>query len=241
MIAPGASGTVGVRVYAGPQEQDKLKAVAPGPRSRRRLRLAHGDCRAAVLGAGMAARLARQLGPGDHRCSPCSSSSSSFRSRRRVTSRWRRMKLVTPRLTKTARAVRQRSREAEPGDDGAVQDGEDQPARRLPADRGADPGVHRALLGAARARRTASRALLRLDQGPLGAGSVLHPARDHDGLDDHPDQDEPDAARSGAGEGDDDHAVRVRRDVLLLSRRAWCSTGSSTMSCRSRSNGRSPA
>ncbi len=29
-IAPGASGTVGVRVYAGPEEQDKLKAVAPG-------------------------------------------------------------------------------------------------------------------------------------------------------------------------------------------------------------------
>jgi YidC/Oxa1 family membrane protein insertase len=29
-IAPGATGTVGVRIYAGPQEQDKLKAVAPG-------------------------------------------------------------------------------------------------------------------------------------------------------------------------------------------------------------------
>jgi YidC/Oxa1 family membrane protein insertase len=29
-IAPGATGTAGVRIYAGPQEQDKLKAVAPG-------------------------------------------------------------------------------------------------------------------------------------------------------------------------------------------------------------------
>ncbi|HSD41879.1 MAG TPA: membrane protein insertase YidC [Burkholderiales bacterium] len=29
-IAPGATGTVGVRIYAGPEEQDKLKAVAPG-------------------------------------------------------------------------------------------------------------------------------------------------------------------------------------------------------------------
>ena len=29
-IAPGATGTVGVRVYAGPQEQEKLKEVAPG-------------------------------------------------------------------------------------------------------------------------------------------------------------------------------------------------------------------
>jgi YidC/Oxa1 family membrane protein insertase len=29
-IAPGATGTLGVRVYAGPEEQDKLKAVAPG-------------------------------------------------------------------------------------------------------------------------------------------------------------------------------------------------------------------
>ncbi len=29
-IAPGATGTVGARVYAGPQEQEKLKSVAPG-------------------------------------------------------------------------------------------------------------------------------------------------------------------------------------------------------------------
>jgi YidC/Oxa1 family membrane protein insertase len=39
--------------------------------------------------------------------------------------------------------------------DGAVQEGEDQPARRLPADSGADPGVHCAVLGVARERGTA--------------------------------------------------------------------------------------
>ena len=41
-----------------------------------------------------------------------------------------------------------------------VQEGEDQPARRLPADRGADPGVLRALQGAVRDGRDAPRAKL---------------------------------------------------------------------------------
>ena len=48
-----------------------------------------------------------------------------------------------------------RSREARPGDDGAVPAREGQSGRRLPADADPDPGVLRVLLGAARERRDA--------------------------------------------------------------------------------------
>src|SRR5207237_41070 len=85
-----------------------------------------------------------------------------------------------------------------------------------PADPGADPGVHRALLGALRKRRVAPRAVLSLGQGSLGAGSVVRAADPDDGLDDSPDEDEPDTTRPGSGQGPDDHAVRIRGDVLLF-------------------------
>ena len=77
------------------------------------------------------------------------------------------------------RALRRRQDEAAAGDDGAVQEGEDQSARRLPADRDPDPGVLRALQGAVRHHRDAPRAVLRLDQGPFGArpDQPLHPVR----------------------------------------------------------------
>src|SRR5690606_25618566 len=112
--------------------------------------------------------------------------------------------------------LRQRSRQDEPGDDGAVQDREDQPARRLPADRRADPGVHRAVLGAACIGRDARRTVDRLDPGSGRAGSVLYPAAGDGGDDVHPGQAEPDAAGPDAGEDDDDHAARLLGHVLLL-------------------------
>ena len=49
------------------------------------------------------------------------------------------------------------------------QQGEDQPDRRLSSRRAADPGVLLALQGAVRHHRNAPRAVLRLDQGPVGA------------------------------------------------------------------------
>jgi hypothetical protein len=76
---------------------------------------------------------------------------------------------------------------------------EDQPARRLPADPGADPGVHRALLGAARVDRAAPRAVDRLDPGPLRARSVLHPPVMLRDLDVRHHEAEPAAGRPGAG------------------------------------------
>ena len=68
------------------------------------------------------------------------------------------------------RSLRRRQGEAAAGDDGALQEGEDQSDRGLPADPDPDPGVLRALQGAVHHHRDAPRAVLRLDQGPLGAG-----------------------------------------------------------------------
>ena len=68
-------------------------------------------------------------------------------------------------------ALSRRPAEAAAGDDGDLQEGEDQPDRRLSSRRLADPGVLLALQGAVRHHRNAPRAVLRLDQGPLGARS----------------------------------------------------------------------
>ncbi len=58
---------------------------------------------------------------------------------------------------------------------------EGQPGLRLPAHGRADPGVPRLLLGAALQRGDAPGAVRLLDPGPLGARSLLHPARHHGG------------------------------------------------------------
>src|SRR5207253_163269 len=99
------------------------------------------------------------------------------------------------------RDVRERPAEDEPGDDGALQDREDQSARRLLSDPGADPGVHRALLGAARRDRAAPRALHALDQGPCRTRSVLRAADPDDRDDGRADQAQSGAAGSRAGAG----------------------------------------
>ena len=77
------------------------------------------------------------------------------------------------------RALQGRPRQAAAGADGALQEREDQPGVGLPAHRAADPGVLRALQGAVRHHRHAPCAVLRLDQGPLGARSdlALQPVR----------------------------------------------------------------
>ncbi len=69
------------------------------------------------------------------------------------------------------RALQRRQDEAATGDDGAVQEGEDQSDLRLPADPRPDSGVLRALQGAVRHHRDAACAVLRLDQGPGRARS----------------------------------------------------------------------
>jgi hypothetical protein len=52
------------------------------------------------------------------------------------------MKIVAPKM-KALQAQYANDKAAAAEDDGALQAGEDQPARRLPADHGADTGVHR--------------------------------------------------------------------------------------------------
>ena len=67
-------------------------------------------------------------------------------------------------------ARRRRPDEDAAGDDGALQAGEGQPRRRLPADPAADPDLLLALQGDLRHHRAPPRAVLRLDPRPLGAG-----------------------------------------------------------------------
>ena len=150
-IAPGATGEVRVPLYVGPQEQDELAKARQGPRPRRRLRHLHGDRGAALLAAQVAARHRRQLGLGDR--------AADDHHQERVLSAEPRERALDgedegdrAEAEGAAGAVRERQAAAADQDDGDVQAGEDQPAGRLPADPGADPGVHRALLGAARRR-----------------------------------------------------------------------------------------
>src|SRR3546814_3208767 len=74
--------------------------------------------------------------------------------------------------------LRGRQAEVPDGDDGAVQEGEDQSGRRLPAAAGADAGLPCPVLDPARGGRAAPRTMDRLDPEPDCAGSVLHPAGD---------------------------------------------------------------
>ena len=89
------------------------------------------------------------------------------------------MKSVQPQLANAEGALSRRQGEAAAGDDGDLQEGEDQPDRRLSSRRLADPGVLLALQGAVRHHRDAARAVLRLDQGPVGArpDQSVHPVR----------------------------------------------------------------
>ena len=178
---------VDVPLYAGPQEQRHLQAAAPGLD----LVVDYGwladHRRAAVLAAGEVPRAVRQLGLAIILLTVLIKlvffplSAASYKSMAK-------MKLITPRLTKLREMYGDDRAEDEPGDDGAVQDREDQPARRLLADPGADPGVHRAVLGAAGGGRAAPRAVDAVDQGPVGARSVLRAADPDDGHHGHADQ-----------------------------------------------------
>jgi hypothetical protein len=87
-----------------------------------------------------------------------------------------RMRKLQPRIEAAQGALRRRPPAHEPGDDGAVQEGEGQPAGRLPADPGADSDFHRPVLGAAGVRRTAPGAVHPVDRQPLGARSLVRAA-----------------------------------------------------------------
>ena len=130
------------------------------------------------------------------------------------------MKTVAPRL----KAVQERYKDDREGQARAMMElykrEKINPGRGLPAGARADPVLPRVLLGAARERRDAAGAVLRLDPGSFFARSVLHPA-DPDGRRDVLSvQAESGAAGSGAGEGFRIHAGRDDIHVPVVPRRA---------------------
>ena len=147
----------------------------PAARAHRRLRHADDPRAAAVQAAVLDLRLRRQLGLDDHH--------------RHVPDQARLLQAVRDErpfdgededdraaAQDAAGAPQGRPPGAGRGDDEPVQDREDQPGRRLPADPGADPVLPRVLLGAARERRDAPGAVHGLDPGPVLARPVLRAA-----------------------------------------------------------------
>ena len=127
-----------------------------GPGPRRRLRHLHRARRAALRAPQVAARAHRQLGLGDRR-------DDDHDQGRVLSAQCGRRALDGQDEDHRAQdegaagAVRERQAAAADQDDGDVQDGEDQSAGRMPADPRADPGVHRAVLGAACRRSSCAR------------------------------------------------------------------------------------
>src|SRR6185503_18509553 len=84
----------------------------------------------------------------------------------------------------TEGAIRRRSSAHASSNDRDVQDRENQPAWRMPSDRGSDSGVYCTLLGAAGECGIAQCAVHLVDKGSLCTGSLLYSAgaygRDHD-------------------------------------------------------------
>jgi len=91
------------------------------------------------------------------------------------------MKALQPRIKNLQETYKDDREEARPRDDGALSAREDQPGRRLPADRDPDPGVSGVLLGAARERRDAPGAVRVLDPRSVLARPAVHPPGDHGG------------------------------------------------------------
>jgi YidC/Oxa1 family membrane protein insertase len=86
------------------------------------------------------------------------------------------MRTIAPRIKNIQERYKDDREQLCEADDGALQAREDQPCRGMPADRRADPGLPRVLLGAARKRRDAAGAFHGLDPGPLVKGPVLRAA-----------------------------------------------------------------
>ena len=181
-IAPGATQTSDARLFVGPAEERLLETVAPGLELVRDYGWDHDPRQADVLGAREDPRRDRQLGLGDHRAHDPDQA-------RVLPAVGRELQVDGADEERraadegTAGPPQGRSRQAQPGNDGAVQDREDQSDGRLPADRDPDPVLHRALFDPARIGRDARRAVAGLDPGPGRARSLVHPAGDHDGVD----------------------------------------------------------
>ena len=161
-LAPGATQGARRTLFAGPQEEKKLEALAPGPRAGQGLRLVHHPGQAAVLAARPAAQAARQLGLGDRRAGGAAQDRLLLAQRQRLPLDGQ-DEGHQPARHGAARALQGQAAADAAGDDAHLPRGEGQPAGRLPADPGADAVLHRAVLGAAVVGRDAQRAVDRLD------------------------------------------------------------------------------
>jgi YidC/Oxa1 family membrane protein insertase len=214
-VAPGASKDHAATLFAGPQEEKKLEALAPG------LELVKDYGWLTILSKPLFWLLdklhqpAGQLGLGHRRPGGAAED-------RVLRAQCPRLQVHgqdeghQPQGDGDARALQGQAAADAAGDDAHLPRGEDQPAGRLPADLRADAVLHRAVLGAAVERGNARCAVDRLDHRPVDERPVLHPAAADDGQHHVPDLAEPDAARSGAGQADVVHAADLQRDVLLL-------------------------
>ena len=181
-VAPGAARCCSRTLFAGPQEENKLAALAPG------LELVKDygwftilakplfwllDAAASVLGnwGWSIVALVVLLKIAFYWLN-----ASAYRSMAK-------MKAINPKVIELRERLQGQAAADAAGDDAHLPRGEGQPARRLPADRGADAVLHRAVLGAAVQRGDAQRAVDRLDPRPVAARPVLHPAAADDGVD----------------------------------------------------------
>ena len=176
-VAPGQSQTVETLVFAGAKEVAKINAYEkdlrhPPVRPSDRLGLVLFHHQADVLADRQPQQAARQFRPrhpGDDR----------HRQGHLLPARQQVLQVDGEHEDGAAedagnpRKIRGRQDEAAAGDDGALQDREDQPDRRLLAGAAADPGVLLALQGALRHHRDAACAVLRLDPGSGRAGPDL--------------------------------------------------------------------
>ncbi|EEF93740.1 hypothetical protein CATMIT_01626, partial [Catenibacterium mitsuokai DSM 15897] len=193
------------------QGDRSAEGAGPGPRGRLQqlLDLRHAGQRP-VLVARQATRPVRQLGLGDHRPGGAAEAGAVSAVGGAVQVAGQDAQVPAARGPAQG-ALRRRQAEVPDGADGAVQEGEDQPGRRLSAAAAEHHHLHDALLDAGRVGGTAPRAVDAVDPRPDLARSVLRAAsvqhRDHVG-DAEADPDD----RHGPDPAEDDavHAAGVR-------------------------------
>ena len=161
-IAPGATKDLRCAPLRRPAGRRHARQPCARPRAGQGLRLVHDPRQAAVLAADAAAQADRQLGLVDRRPGRAAQD-------RLLLAQRESLQLDgedegdQPARHGNARAPEGQAAADAAGDDAHLPRGEGQPARRLPADPGADAVLHRPLLGAAVDGRDEERALDRLD------------------------------------------------------------------------------
>ncbi len=186
------------------------------PRPDRRLRLALVHRPTAALAADRVPRFCPELGCGHHHADPAGA-------RHHVPADQGPVHLhgqdayAAAQDCCPARALRRRSSEDVSGHDGAVQEGEGQPAGWLSADPGPDADLHRPVLGTDGIRWAASRAVRPVDHRPVSEGPLLRAANPHGCLHVVSAEDEPDHHyRPDAAESDAVHADHLHFHVPLV-------------------------